>query len=168
MVLSYFRDRCVEDKEMFHTLSKGLQPHTCIPTYLFGYIYINLRPNMWTKVCTHDRSLYTDVGGGRERIKKKKKKGREASGGIMVARKMRRSEVKRADLLSQVAQGRRCPNHSPPSGLSLSLYTAIICIYVYISHHFSLPSLIPPQYSTLPSIFTYINVAFRHLSYSII
>lgn len=39
---------------------------------------------------------------------------------IMKARKTRQSEVKRADLLWQVAQGRRCPNRSPPSILSPS------------------------------------------------
>jgi len=32
---------------------------------------------------------------------------------IMEARKTRQSEVKRADLLWQVAQGRRCPNRPP-------------------------------------------------------
>lgn len=43
---------------------------------------------------------------------------------IVEARKTRQSEVKRADLLWQVAQGRRCPNRpprSPPTGHSLSI-----------------------------------------------
>lgn len=72
---------------------------------------------------------------------------------IMQARKTRRSEVKRADLLWQVAQGRRCPNRPPdcpPPGI-LSLHPVPSgSIQVCFSLALSFSMLLWPLCSPLP------------------